>query len=585
MKLALLNSVVVPRWVFGNPFAVYAANGFEPDIVNVPIDGKYKGTGGSTTLADLTNHTRSGTATYLDNNGVLQTAADGVLRSAAYRYESGVLVGPSVLTEPAATNSVVNNRSLSGWGGAATATQDAVGVDGVANKAATVSGSFASSRGKAYTIADDGNWQCASLFIKKETSVTAYPGFSFVLSGGTSVRQDVTIDPISGAVLGRTGFADGVAYIQDWGDFWRVVVAVQNNSTGNTTAQVSIFPAVASTFSDTWGTSGPQSIVVDFVQGENGAVATSPIDTSGGSTATRAADVWTIPAANMMDYQTPTYIGSELVTNGTFDTDTTGWVASASAVLTAPSGRLRVTSDASYQYGYQALTTEVGKVYSLPITGYAGTGNWNAWVSATVGGAAIADTGTQTTDTTVTLTFVATSTTTYVMLRNRNVGVVAGAYAEFDNVSAREIEPLAVSIAHKGAMTYADTGASADIRHYDWYQNGSNYIRAQLSTITTRTGQTSFLQVEGGTLDSVSGGQTDYSPGINVPFSIASWHASNGMNGAIEGTALTEKSTPTSIADLSAADFEIAPLGVVYTDRLLIWGTKIGDTGIEETSA
>ena len=59
--------------------------------------------------------------------------------------------------------------------------------------------------------------------------------------------------------------------------------------------------------------------------------------------------------------------GTELVTNGTFDTDTTGWTAVRSSTLSSPSNNLRVTNAGGVTAGAaeQVVSTEVGKVYQI----------------------------------------------------------------------------------------------------------------------------------------------------------------------------------------------------------------------------
>ncbi len=47
-----------------------------------------------------------------------------------------------------------------------------------------------------------------------------------------------------------------------------------------------------------------------------------------------------------------------------------------------------------------------------------------------------------------------------------------------------------------------------------------------------------------------------YSPGINVPFKIASRHLDNAIQGAADGTATTENTTPPGLPDLSATQAE-----------------------------
>jgi hypothetical protein len=63
------------------------------------------------------------------------------------------------------------------------------------------------------------------------------------------------------------------------------------------------------------------------------------------------------------------YLGTELVTNGTFDDGTTDWtIDAARGTISWQPGVLRVTNDQAtgYPSAYQALTgLTVGKVYSL----------------------------------------------------------------------------------------------------------------------------------------------------------------------------------------------------------------------------
>ena len=130
--------------------------------------------------------------------------------------------------------------------------------------------------------------------------------------------------------------------------------------------------------------------------------------------------------------------GSELVTNGTFDTDVSGW-AGGNATLSAVSASLRVTNDSSnYGYSYQAISTVIGKTYAVSVT--RGSTTSGAVPSLRVGTSIagfqnkiilVSSAGDYT------AVFVATSTTTYIsVLVGSNV---AGQYTEFDNVSVKEV--------------------------------------------------------------------------------------------------------------------------------------------------
>ena len=131
---------------------------------------------------------------------------------------------------------------------------------------------------------------------------------------------------------------------------------------------------------------------------------------------------------------------TELVTNGTFPTNTAGWTGS-NATLSVVSGALRVTAVASgLAYAYQAITTEIGQTYKLSADfvtdGKTGTvlvlvgttsSNFDLFWQA----------GTSTAPATFSYVFKATSTTSYVRLY-LDSSTLAGEYADFDNVSCKK---------------------------------------------------------------------------------------------------------------------------------------------------
>jgi hypothetical protein len=118
----------------------------------------------------------------------------------------------------------------------------------------------------------------------------------------------------------------------------------------------------------------------------------------------------------------------ELVTNGTFDTDTTGWTASNST-LSAVDGKLRVTNvGATNGIGYQSFPTTIGKTYKYTVTATAGTSSALPRIGTAIGGSQYG---------TGSLIFTATSATAFISMRNGTA--VDGAYADYDNVSIKEI--------------------------------------------------------------------------------------------------------------------------------------------------
>jgi len=317
-------------------------------------------------------------------------------------------------------------------------------------------------------------------------------------------------------------------------------------------------------------------------QVELGATPSSYIPTSGAS-ATRAADTLTIPAANM-PWPDPEYVtGTELVTNGTFDTDTTGWTAISGATLSVVSGELVVTNAGGdgFAGAEQAITTEAGRTYAVTFDVVtAGPSGWDCNIGTTSNSSDLYDGAVSTETGTITVFFTATSTTSYVGLVSRN----AGGSSTFDNISVKEIYPLSVSIAMSGMVTYADENLSIQSTFLRWTIDGNTRIEARLDTNATLIGSVTFLQTASGVSDVVVSSATAYSPGINVPFKIASRHGTNFINGAVNGTVLTANTTPTSLPDLSATDLSLGDKFNGYISKFRVWGDDIGDTGIAEAS-
>ena len=164
--------------------------------------------------------------------------------------------------------------------------------------------------------------------------------------------------------------------------------------------------------------------------------------------------------------------------------------------------------------------------------------------------------------------FVASTTTTYILVVNHNNSGVS----VVDNISVREIDPLAVSIQMQGRQT----GDSYTMTR--WYDDASNYI-----TQESGTNDYTFEQAEGGTVDSVTGGS--FTSGILQPYNIASRHGSTFINGAVSGTALTENTTPTALPDLSSTDLDLALTYNGTIKMVRIWADDLDDSGIALASA
>ena len=131
--------------------------------------------------------------------------------------------------------------------------------------------------------------------------------------------------------------------------------------------------------------------------------------------------------------------GPELVTNGTFDTDTTGWTVNASGSLSLSSNRLRITNVSGRGGAYTSFATEVGKVYSISLDVPDSNNPPSAfWVFSgtapnTSGNFSVFNQPAGSHE----YSFVASSTTTYLTIYVSNSSVAS--YTEFDNISVKEV--------------------------------------------------------------------------------------------------------------------------------------------------
>ena len=141
-----------------------------------------------------------------------------------------------------------------------------------------------------------------------------------------------------------------------------------------------------------------------------------------------------------------------------------------------------------------------------------------------------------------------------------------------------------ISIQMDGTITYADRNRDQQFDFVRWITDNNNFIKLNFTTVAG-TGRIDFRQAALGVADTVVSGGSLYSPGIDIPFNIASRHGSTFVNGAVDGTALIANTTPTAIPDLSATNLTLGFnfMGTIKTFR--IWVDDIEDVGIAEASS
>ena len=146
---------------------------------------------------------------------------------------------------------------------------------------------------------------------------------------------------------------------------------------------------------------------------------------------------------NQGGYSEQQFWFENLVTNGTFDADVSGWTARAGTTISQVSGKLRVTGGATgYGTAWQAISCVVGKTYQLsvdisfPSTAY--STRVMVDIASTFGAPLTANTTVDASSGTKTVTFVADASTLYV--GPQVYTATASSAADFDNISVFEVD-------------------------------------------------------------------------------------------------------------------------------------------------
>jgi hypothetical protein len=203
-----------------------------------------------------------------------------------------------------------------------------------------------------------------------------------------------------------------------------------------------------------------------------------------------------IKGAWLSDTSTASVTGTELITNGTFDSNTTGWTANTST-NTWSSGTMQITrSGGSGQTTYQAFTTVAGQRYvaTAQVNSSGSRGdmyavNGTGWAGTTLGGAL----GTSGQTRTLTVTFVATSTSTtlgFIIDANGTSIVV-------DNVSVRLAEAdrsvNSNGLQVFGTITKSVVATGANLVGYSGFNAFNNLVQPYNSNLNFGTGDFSVI--------------------------------------------------------------------------------------------
>ena len=183
-----------------------------------------------------------------------------------------------------------------------------------------------------------------------------------------------------------------------------------------------------------------------------------------------------IKLATLSDTDDTDVTGSELVTNGTFDSDISGWTdySGAPSSISYSNGTMYLDGNSAYARATQTISTVVGKTYTFTLTASGlSSETFQMWVGTY--GVYSSDTANKTfSDNGVSsLTFTATTTTTYIT-------VFTGYRFYIDNVSVRLAEEdRSVSgngLQVFGSITKDPVASGADLVAYSGF-SASNYLQ------------------------------------------------------------------------------------------------------------
>jgi len=512
---------------------------------------------------------------YVPTNG----NAEYLPRVGHHVYNGSAWVNEGLLIESEARTNLVTESDLNdaAWGAtrATKSSNAAASPDGNTNAMAVI----ASADNNSHFVSD----------VLAVTAATPYTVSVYAKAGGkdwVTIYNDLsnTYFDLSNGIVGTVpGNHDTTASIQDVGAGWyRCSITF---TPPDTSYLLAIGPATADNNNAYAGDNATEEVYLWGAQLEAAPTPSSYIPTNG-STVTRGGQSLTVPPAQF-GWPEPEYIGPELVVDGSgnwvgdFDVaaDVNEWTLTETGTGTAEwdSGTqsLKLTRDDLSNRGTasQTVSGTSGELYLLSFDVLADSD----------GSVAVAINGTPfstrfTSGQTALYTFVSDGSDLIEVLPQSNGGTTV----YIDNISVREINPLAVSIQMDGRMTYADEGGYSTVVGVRWREDADNFIISlDLSTNLSDEGRVFSSQESANVYDAVSQASPgSYTPGVLVPFNIASRHGSTFINAAVDGVALTANTTPTALPDLSGTDLEIAYdfMGTIGTFRQ--FAGDIGDAGL-----
>jgi hypothetical protein len=114
---------------------------------------------------------------------------------------------------------------------------------------------------QAVTIATGGAQYRGSVYAKKTTGASSFPGMVLAATGGTAKFASLALNTDTGVATARTGEVPDTIAVQDFGTYWRVVWTITTLA-ANTSLQLEVAAAVNTDASATWSAATQGSAVI-----------------------------------------------------------------------------------------------------------------------------------------------------------------------------------------------------------------------------------------------------------------------------------------------------------------------------------
>jgi hypothetical protein len=543
---AITTAYLGTTQVFGGGGDAYAVGGESPELVTDFVADYYRKAGTDSTFAGVLTHSLTSMRTMVDSTGAVKWAPH---------------------------NMFAHSEAFNSWSKTNTPTLVQGGVDpnGLSNSAVTLIDNSAGGTGEVYvlqimTVVTGADYVFSFYAKADQLSKVTFRGAGVAISPTAVITYDLS----SGTI---TYTSSGSPSIQSIGSGWYRCSFPFNAA--STSANLRIYVAEADNNLSV-ARDGTSSILIwgaSLCRVDIGGMVDNP-DTGNSYVPTSGGAVY-MPARGHHIHNGTTWVNRGLLLETVARTNmllNSGTLSTQSVTTTAVAHTLHFSGTGT--------VTLTGTSTAGPLVG-SGTGEQNR-VSLTF------------TPTAGTLTLTVSGTVTNAQLE---IGATPSSYiptagatvtraAETLSSAAANHTPstTAISMQMDGRLTYADLGTAAQQTFVRWHADTNNYILLDLDTDGAATGEVNAEQRASGTIDGVAFG-TNYSPGVNVAFNIASRHTSGAINVAKDGTAGTADTTPTALANLDSTNLQLGHAFMGTIGKFRLWeDVDLGDSGIATAS-